>query len=316
MAAENDRNGEAAWQDYFHPPPSDYGYQSTSLPPRSRRDGYDYRRPAMLSPQGNAVIDLTNEPEDSPQETRPPFPGPLHTPHPHRRRIEFPRDLMNRESPADDHPPVIDLEAETPSDPSGDVLYVGTTSIRPDPIEPRWLDNNSIPMHYRHTQRPRPRRPGHGPQRRAMTSLHPMHNDLMSVMATMPTRLDYRSHAFPYNSPSQPASQPPQDRYKAPSLAPEGFTRVLAEDNVPTCPNCQEELGAGEGLKQQIHIAKPCGHVSIEQIWTERCIKEANNLLRPTVASVPAIGPFRSPKRQLQKASHFQSARLQVVINL
>lgn len=76
--------------------------------------------------------------------------------------------------------------------------------------------------------------------------------------------LDYRwaSGQFPLRPPlNRPDSRLPPDTYKAPSPAPEGFTRTLAEDDMAICPNCNDELGAGEGSKQQIWIAKPCGHV-------------------------------------------------------
>lgn len=50
-------------------------------------------------------------------------------------------------------------------------------------------------------------------------------------------------------------------RQKALSPAPEGFARTLQEGDVAVCPNCGDELGAGLGVKQQIWVAKPCGHV-------------------------------------------------------
>ncbi|KAJ5558797.1 hypothetical protein N7535_009322 [Penicillium sp. DV-2018c] len=303
MAAENERNGEAAWQDHFHPPPSAYEQQPSNLPPRTHRHGYDYRRPVMLSPQEDTVIDLTNEDEDSPQETRPPYPGPLHSTHPRRRGIESPRDLMNRESVADDHPPVIDLEAETPNDPNEDVLYVRTTSIRPSPIEPMWLDDSNIPIHYRPTQRPRPRRPGHGLPRRSLMSLRPIHDDILALMTSMPRGLDYAARAFAFSPPTQPASEPPQNRYKAPSPVPEGFTRVLSEDNVPTCPNCEEELGVGEGLKQEIHVAKPCGHVYCGECARNRSIsksKKAASKSKPfSKCQAPGCDKTVSPPRAM-----------------
>ncbi len=52
-----------------------------------------------------------------------------------------------------------------------------------------------------------------------------------------------------------------RDAYKPPSPAPEGFSRTLGEDDVAICPNCDWELGTGEGKKQEIWVAKQCGHV-------------------------------------------------------
>lgn len=54
-----------------------------------------------------------------------------------------------------------------------------------------------------------------------------------------------------------------RDTYKPPSPAPEGFSRTLGEDDVSICPNCDWELGTGEGKKQEIWVAKQCGHVRI-----------------------------------------------------
>ena len=156
---------------------------------------------------------------------------------------------MNHTSTMAGHPAVIDLEAEA-SPPSGDVEIVGSSSVRPRPIEPRYFDTNGIPipMHFppHHTRRPRRSEHGTWSGYRA--------NGLSDLSLL---------HSAGLYSPIQPASQPHQSSYKGLSPAPEGFTRLLAEDDVPLCPNCHDELGSGEGIKQQIHIAKPCGHVSM-----------------------------------------------------
>ncbi|KAJ5458147.1 hypothetical protein N7475_009535 [Penicillium sp. IBT 31633x] len=288
MAAENDRSGEDVWQQHFHPPPDSARSQSTRLPPRRPRDGYDYRRPAILSSANDVVIDLTNEPESPPQEHTASFPGPLQTPHPHRPRLRFPRDIMNQTSPVADHPPVIDLEAEPSSGPvdvsssSGDVLYIGTSSVRPGPIEPRWLDNNGMPMHYRrHAQRPRGLQ--HGPSRRVLRGpLYPTDDDAISIMSSLPGRLNYGIPAFPYQPPSQSVSRGRQNLYRSPSPPKEGFTRIMGEENMATCPNCQGELGAGEGLKQEVYIAKPCGHAYCGECATNRAISKSKKAASKT----------------------------------
>ncbi|KGO75750.1 hypothetical protein PITC_029970 [Penicillium italicum] len=266
MASENDGSGDAAWEQHFHPRRSDHARsESTRLPPRRHRDGLDYRRPAMLSPADNVVIDLTEDPDSPPPRHVTTFPASLHTPHSHRPRLRFPRDLMNHTTPAD-QPTVIDLEAETTGDSAdfspnnGDVQIVGSSSVRPRPIEPRYLDNNGIPMHFRSFISPsrvlEPVRQRRGVPAR---SYFRTEEDLLSFMSDT---LQYGVPSFDYTTPNEPAPQPRRSSYKGLSPAPEGFTRILAEDDVPLCPNCQEELGTGEGLKQQIHIAKPCGHVS------------------------------------------------------
>lgn len=61
----------------------------------------------------------------------------------------------------------------------------------------------------------------------------------------------------------QPESRTPRDSYKPPSPPPEGFTRSIGEDEVVVCPNCDAELGTGDEVKQQIFVAKKCGHVRI-----------------------------------------------------
>lgn len=321
MAAENDRSGEDVWQQHFHPPPDSARSQSTRLPPRRPRDGYDYRRPAILSSANDVVIDLTNEPESPPQEHTASFPGPLQTPHPHRPRLRFPRDIMNQTSPVADHPPVIDLEAEPSSGPvdvsssSGDVLYIGTSSVRPGPIEPRWLDNNGMPMHYRrHAQRPRGLQ--HGPSRRVLRGpLYPTDDDAISIMSSLPGRLNYGIPAFPYQPPSQSVSRGRQNLYRSPSPPKEGFTRIMGEENMATCPNCQGELGAGEGLKQEVYIAKPCGHVSTVHLKLKISFNKTNNICRHIVASVLRIEPSQSPKRQLQRPNLSPNARSKGAIN-
>lgn len=274
----------------------------------------------MLSPRDNVVIDLTDDPDSPPQRNVTSFPGPLHTPHPHRPRLRFPRDLMNQTPPVAGHPTVIDLEAETTGDSvnvspnNGDVQIVGSSSVRPRPIEPRYLDNNGIPMHFRPHIQPS-RISEHGRSRRGAPARSYFHTE-EELLSFMSDTIRFGVPSFDYNPPSQPTPRPRRSSYKGLDPAPEGFTRLLAEDDVPVCPNCGDELGTGEGLKQQIHIAKPCGHVSIVYLQTRKPITKTHNFLRSIAANALGIGPFQSPKRQLQRPSLSQSARLQVVINL
>jgi hypothetical protein len=251
MSTENDGSGDSVWEDHFHPSRSNHARsESTRLPPRRPGDGLDYRRPVTLSRGENVIIDLTDEP-DSP---------------PRRSGLQFPQDLMNRTSPPADQPTVIDLEAEPTADPvhsspnSDDVQFLESISVRPRPIEPRFLDSNGMPMHYRpYTRSAR----GSGLGRSTIED-----EELMRAGRRLYEQLESMRGAIHLGAPAytQPSQPPPMSRrssYKGLSPAPEGFTRLLAEDDVPVCPNCEEELGTGEGLKQQIHIAKPCGHVSI-----------------------------------------------------
>jgi len=267
MAEESDDNGDASW--YRGTYPSHAEGSSVRLPPPrttpTPRYGYDYRRPMMLSPEHN-VIDLTEEPE-SPQRNPQPVPRI-------RRRFRFPGDIMNGDS--SNHTPVIDLEADE-NDPvessssSADVEIVGSSTVSLGPVEPRYFDANGLAMHYppptRPRPRPRPRDSGHG--RRGTAPGIPgsgFSDDFISFMTSMPGMLQYSTSAFSYNSPTQPAPRPRRNSYKAPVPAAEGFTRCLEDENVPVCPHCEEELGVGEGRKQEIYIAKPCGHVSIVEL--------------------------------------------------
>jgi hypothetical protein len=72
----------------------------------------------------------------------------------------------------------------------------------------------------------------------------------------VPFGMDYRFSRFTVENPTQ---APPA--YKPPSPPPEGFTRTVQEDEIVVCPNCDHELGTGDDIKQQIWVAKPCGHV-------------------------------------------------------
>ncbi len=81
--------------------------------------------------------------------------------------------------------------------------------------------------------------------------------------------LDYRQPGFALGGlemfdRSSETPQIVQEPYKGPGAAREGFVRTFAEDDVCLCPRCGDELATGKGdLKQQVWVAKQCGHVSI-----------------------------------------------------
>jgi hypothetical protein len=267
MAEASDDNGDASW--YRRSYSSHAGSPSIRLPPPraspTPRFGYDYRRPVMLSPE-NTVIDLTEDADSPPQRVSAPV---AH--HTYRPTLRFPRDIMNRDSA--EQTPVIDLEAEdndvaeAPSS-SADVEIVGSSTVRPNPMEPRYFDSNGFSMYYPPPARPRARESGHG--RRNIPSGIPgsgFGQDFLTFMNSMPAVLPYNVPAFEYVSSTQTPPRPPRNRYHAPSPAPPGFARCLEDENVPVCPNCDEELGTGSGRKLEIYIAKPCGHVSIGSLF-------------------------------------------------
>lgn len=78
----------------------------------------------------------------------------------------------------------------------------------------------------------------------------------------VPLGMDYQVPGFAMEN----RARAPQ-AYKPPSPPPEGFTRTANEDDVVVCPNCDHELGTGDEIKQQIWVAKPCGHVRASHCW-------------------------------------------------
>ena len=79
-----------------------------------------------------------------------------------------------------------------------------------------------------------------------------------------PPDLNFGLQGFNLEQPSQPVDRPIRlPTYDAPSAPRAGFTRDLKEDDILTCPNCDDELGvADDDVKRQVWIVKSCGHVS------------------------------------------------------
>lgn len=283
MAEGSGDNSDATW----YPSSFPSGSSSIHLPqPRHRptsRYGNDHRRPVMLSPGPDDVIDLTADPESPPRF------------HPQRAlsasgsRLPI-QDIINRDSSEQN---VIDLEADgngaegTSGGP--DVEIIGST-VRPMPtMEPRYLDSNGFSM-YHSLRRPngtfagltspwvsdnlflrnstRESAANHRGRGRSSGIPGSMYgDDFLSFMNNMPAILPYNVPAFEYNSPAQSAPRTQRGAYKAPPPAPKGFARCLEDEHVPICPNCEEELGTGSGRKVEIYISKACGHVSVGNIF-------------------------------------------------
>lgn len=226
------------------------------------------------SPLTEDVIDLTNEP-DSPEDQRRPQTGGSRTP----RLPRFGRDIMAE---------VVDLEepediirVDSPSSP--EVQFVGATVRQPEPAPAPPPRNRSFiganlwdlirfqreiaPRHFmsreqsfRHEiawrARDLPRRP---PDEVDMFLLGAAEEAIdledamdLAIVGDRSLRVEY------------PTSGLTSDRgYKPPSPPSEGFTRSAGEDDLVICPNCDEELGTGDETKQQIWVAKPCGHVRV-----------------------------------------------------
>ncbi|RJE26135.1 hypothetical protein PHISCL_01485 [Aspergillus sclerotialis] len=235
------------------PPPS-------SPPARYPGDGLDFRRPAMSSTnQQEPVIDLTNEPDSSPQRPqRRRRSGDSASPN--ARPPRFGRDILQE-------PDVVDLvdEPESPEiiDPPGspEVQFVGATS------RPRRFDLRSgvIDMMRRAARFGGDYYRGdHIWSDRYLRNLPPpLDVETLLIGEGAGRGIDVELNFGTVSPVAQPEPGPPRDSYKPPSPAPEGFTRSIGEDEVVVCPNCDVELGTGDGVKQQIFVAKKCGHVRI-----------------------------------------------------
>lgn len=282
MSQESSEGSSRSWFDHFRPRPEITSARPSRLPHiRTSRDGYDLRSPVHRPAQEEAVIDLTEEPETPPQrilprgsESRNSNPG---------RLPRFGRDILEN---------IVDLEAdeeEPTSNPTGgtstspEVQFVGSTTRR-HPLPSRGVDPFSVRRSNLAPPNPR-RRPVHNSMDDSMLS---------SIFSSVPSllgrrslarfpapdvesyifgsellpdslddlgQLNYAMSSFPMGSSTPQAPPSRRNEYKPPSPAPEGFTRTLGEEDVAICPNCYWELGTGEGKKQEIWVAKQCGHV-------------------------------------------------------
>lgn len=244
---------------------------------RPPRRGFDLRRPAPTTPREDDVIDLTNEPEIPlhRSQTRGSDTRTSSTSRPPR----FGRNILTD---------VVDLEDESANDPgegpssSPEVQFVRST-VRSRPsqrlsarmreiIFDAWTSQDlptgfpPLPSAYtqvlgqftRANENARPRRdrgyrgPATDPEDVLFLASDGMHDGVL---------LDYSRPSLVMEPPSPPGSRLQRDTYRPPSPAPEGFTRTLGEDDVAICPNCSWELGTGEDRRQEIWVAKPCGHV-------------------------------------------------------
>ncbi|KAJ5279634.1 hypothetical protein N7478_005006 [Penicillium angulare] len=282
MSQESSGESSQSWYRHFHPPPPPppevARSRSAQLPPiRYPRDGFDFRRPAGTPNQEDHIIDLTNEPETPPQPTHSHITDPQSSYS--ARAPRFGRPILTQD--------VVDLEEL--DDPveglssSPEVQFV-SASIRQQPLpRPRPMHDTRFQTAFFEASRGR-----HPPSR---TRPFPQGMSLPSMLATfrppMGTRgmpqdietlflghdalgqspideglvFDYGLAAFDMEQPAERPEDTRRETYKALSPPPEGFTRTLGDEDVAICPNCECELGIGEGKKQEIWVAKTCGHV-------------------------------------------------------
>lgn len=251
MSQDSSDEGQQSWHRHFHPPLPDSSRPARLPPMRPPRDGFDFRRPAIITPQEEDVIDLTNEPETPPQRTQPRISDSRNS-----RTSRLPR--FGRNILTD----VVDLEEEEPDNDPGEgpssspeVQFVRAATVRSQPPQRRWGPMSSIQPsldEFRLLSTLRRFRNDPGPEDMLFLASEGMNEEIS---------LDFARPSFAMEPPSRQESRFRLDTYKAPSPAPEGFTRTLGEDDIAICPNCSWELGTGEGKRQEIWVAKPCGHV-------------------------------------------------------
>ncbi|KAJ5635977.1 uncharacterized protein N7484_009290 [Penicillium longicatenatum] len=286
-----------SWQSHFHPPSPQETSTRLPLPPvRRPRDGFDFRRPvSTLSPgnPGNSgnPIDLTSEPGSPPQpfSLRSPDPRTHHPARPPRfgRSILAPPEVIDLDDESDapaQPPPRPRYTAFGDRIPDGLDISVLHPDERPWGIWPRFggswdhiinrhrqsAQNASIPSsnlpgtnrfnmipHPPLRQRPRGPRPDLEP---IYLGVRPVETVVLDA-GPDDLILDYGSASFDMQQNTEQAETRRRESYRAPSPPPVGFTRTLGDDDVAICPNCSGELGVGDGHKEQVWVAKPCGHV-------------------------------------------------------
>ncbi|KAL4782238.1 hypothetical protein BJX76DRAFT_349536 [Aspergillus varians] len=277
------------------------------MPPvRYSGDGLDFRRPVASSATAepdSEVIDLTNEP-DSPELSRGRIPeSTARQPRPPR----FGREIM-----AD----VVDLEeGEEPDSPSSpEVQFLSSTVRQPQPPRTQARSANfwrmlPLPQLFRTTNEAGYRRevPWRGASHLSRGELETLWIGDGGGAMDLAINLDNAEWELLGIPPGRDRSERerPRDSYKPPSPAPEGFTRSIAEDDIATCPNCDEELGTGDDTKQQIWVAKQCGHVYCGECALNRSLTKAKKTSSKTKpfakCQVPDCGkPISAPKAMFQ----------------
>ena len=77
----------------------------------------------------------------------------------------------------------------------------------------------------------------------------------------IPDMLDVSAVGFDLDQPNQRLQAPSLPTYETPPSPRKGFTRDTKARTSLVCPNCNEELGAGDEVKSRVWIFKACGHV-------------------------------------------------------
>lgn len=248
-------------------PSSSASHRPLQLPTRYPGDGLDFRRPATSN--NEEVIDLTEEPDSPPQpRQQQQQQQQSHNRPPHHTRLpRFGRNIMQDvvdlvededEYEDEDEDEVQEIGQGLPPS-SPEVEFVGATTRAPTAPPARsegsqlWrmLNGNSLAsfvMSSEAFRRPIPWASG-------LFGRQPQDVDSLFIGGGLDIE-------YPISTATVDR-RPPVDTYKAPSPAPEGFTRNAKEDEVVVCPNCDQELGTGDETKSQIWVVKKCGHVRL-----------------------------------------------------
>ncbi|KAL2838818.1 hypothetical protein BJY01DRAFT_219742 [Aspergillus pseudoustus] len=238
--------------------------------PRYAGDGLDFRRPVVTTaPPEEDVIDLTNEP-DSPELVRS-TPPEAETISRRPRPPRFGRDIMTAD--------VVDLEEQSPDPPSSpEVQFLSSTVRRPLPQPLPTPRAQGLMSSNFWRMLPLPQTFGLRREVPWHAAAHLSRDDLerLFIGDTLgATDLTIDLGLDDWVGTRTPETARPRSSYKAPSPAPEGYTRSIQEDDVAICPNCEEELGTGDDVKQQIWVAKQCGHVYCGECATNRSLTKA-----------------------------------------
>ena len=250
-------------------------------PLRFPGDGLDFRRPINSSePSPESFIDLTDDSVDAERLAQPL--SNTHLPSNRASRLpNFSRQIIDMTG--DDAPSTPDVEFVSSRPRQRQILRWHNDQADNDEVEilnhmssaptsgingayPRAVANRNaahrgISMYMRQLQNQHARRgEGRGNGEEAGEGRgHSSQRNYPSNF-TIPN-LNYISQAFALQ-PDHEQEQPSEDAIAPLPPAPEGFTMSPEEDDILTCPNCDEELCTGDKpQKKQVWVIKSCGHV-------------------------------------------------------
>jgi hypothetical protein len=318
-------------------------------PRRYPGDGFDYRRPMSLSAGESqaAVIDLTADdagPSVS-SSSRPSVPRGQRPQRPPRfANAIFANEIIDieaedvRRSAAPPDSPELEFISSRRIDPSrrdpppprpreeDDLEIIGSNTVPREQRQHRWVGPGGLGAMLMAIQREDDLPPGRGfdhlRQRiqRAANNMRPPvipprgggrggGRGRIHVGFVAPN-MDFEMVAFDMGLGGGPAPPPPT--YDAPEPVPEGFTRSPQENEVYACPNCGDELCAGESdAKRQVWIVKGCGHVRLHRTPVND-ISVLTLAFRSTVVNVRSTDSRRraskARKRSLQRCINHSSS--------